>query len=37
MTDWRVERGDSLALLCGLEDETIDSIVTDPPAGGPKR
>ena len=33
MSDWRVECGDSLALLRGLEDESIDAVVTDPPAG----
>lgn len=33
MSGWRVERGDSLALLKGLEDDSVDAVVTDPPSG----
>jgi len=33
MPEWKVIHGDSLEVLKGMDDESIDALVTDPPAG----
>jgi len=33
MPEWKVIHGDSLEVLKGMDDESVDALVTDPPAG----